>query len=59
VVGDGQLGDAALHGLRGEDVDRHVAVRRQVGVQVRVERQVARLAVDRGHRWSPRRSLTR
>jgi hypothetical protein len=47
VVGDGDLGDATLERGRSVDVDGDVAVGRQVRVHVRVERQVARLAV--GH----------
>ena len=38
VVGDRDLGDTAFDGLRREDVDRHLAVWRQVGVQMRIER---------------------
>ena len=47
VVRDRQLGDAPLQGCRGVGVDRDIAVRRQVRVEVRVERQVPRLAI--GH----------
>ena len=43
VVGDRDLGDPALDGLRGVDVDRDVAVGREVRVEVGVERQVAGL----------------
>ena len=46
VVGYGDLGDAALDGLRRVGVDRNVGVRREVGVDMGVERQVARLSTD-------------
>ena len=42
VIGDRQLGDAPLEGGGGVDVDRDVAVWREVGMEVCVERQVAR-----------------
>ena len=41
VVGDRDLGNATLHGERRVDVDRDGAVRRLVGVEVGVEREVA------------------
>ena len=41
VVGDGQFGDATLHGQRGVHVDRHVAVRREIRVEMRVEGKIA------------------
>ena len=51
VIGDRDLVDAAFERLLGIRVDRHVAVRRQVGMEVRVERKVSRLAID--HRCAP------
>ena len=47
VIGDRQLGDPALDGGGRVDVDRDVAVGREVRVEVGVERQVARLADPR------------
>ena len=41
VIGDRDLGDPPLDGLRRVDVDRDVAVRREVRVEVAVERQVS------------------
>jgi hypothetical protein len=51
VIRDRDLVDAALERLLGVRVDRHVAVRGQVRVQMRVKRKVARLAID--HRCAP------
>jgi hypothetical protein len=56
VVGDGDLVDAAFQRLLSVRVDRHVAVRRQVRMQVRIERKVACLAIN--HRPRPRTSRT-
>ena len=41
VIGDRDLGDAALDGLGGVGVDRDIAVGREVGMEVAVERQVS------------------
>ncbi|MEO5941719.1 MAG: hypothetical protein ABIZ72_11790 [Candidatus Limnocylindrales bacterium] len=41
MVGDRDLGDAALDGLGGIGVDRDVGIGREVGVDVGVEGQVA------------------
>ncbi len=51
VVRDRKLGDASLEGGRRVEVDRDVAVGRQVRVEVGVERQVPRLTID--HLWGP------
>ena len=48
VIGDRQFPDAPLQSCLGVDIDGGVAVRRQVRMQVRVERQVARLAIGHG-----------
>ena len=48
VIGDRELGDPALERRRGVDVDRDVAVGREVGVEMRVERQVVACSVAGG-----------
>ena len=57
VIGDRQLRDAPLDGQSGVVVEWYGAVVRQVRVDVRIQRQIARSAIDRRHLAPPGRAL--